>query len=224
MLKAKKKLTKREIKQDKLVTTYLKVRDFYDVHQRTLTYAFVGVLAVLMLGIFMYRSKQAAEQKSSVEFARGKAAFESGDYDAAIDILESLAEDFSGTKSAGMGILYLGKAYLQKGNFEQAEHDFREYLEDYSDDPILEIAAATGIAVSYDERGDYANAAIFYEKAAMDHKDSFKAPELLLSAARCFRLAEKPEEARRVLKKIVDAYPESQSVTEAKMYLSELNS
>lgn len=224
MLKAKKRLTRREIKQDKLVTTYFKTLDFLSKFKREFTYGLVALIAVGALGFFVVNSKRSAEKKAAVEFARGKAAFDNGDFAAAIDVFTALTADFSGTKSAGWGNIYLGKANLKMNNFEAAEKYFRTYLDDYDADPLLSLAAATGIAASYDQRGDYAKAAQFYENAAKTYKASFKAPELLISAARCYRLSGQKDDARRVLQMVIADYPESQSVSDAKMYLSEISS
>ncbi len=224
MLKAKKKLTRREIKEDKLVTFYFKAQDFYRLYQKWVHYGILAVVVLISLGIYIANSKQEAEEKASVELARGKAAYQNEDYDVAIDILSALTSDFSGTRAAAMGTLYLAKAYLAKKDYEQAEAYFRKYLDDYGDDPILKTAAAMGIAVVYDERGDFEKAAELYEEAAQMDKDSFKSNELLLAAARCYKLAGKKDEAARVLEDLLERKPTGQVATEARLYLSELRS
>ncbi|RMD91761.1 MAG: outer membrane protein assembly factor BamD [Calditrichaeota bacterium] len=224
MLKAKKKLTRKEIKQDKFVTYYFKTLDFYNAHKKEVHYALLAIVAVAALSFYVVNSKYAAEQKAAVELAKGKAAFQNGNYDVAIDVLSALTSDFSGTKSAGMGTLYLAKAYMAKKQYDLAEQNFKKYLDDYGDDPILSVSAAIGVAVTYDERGNYQKAAELYEQAAQKYKKSFKAPEMLLSAARCYKLAGKIEDARRVLNLLLKEHADSQYATDAKLFLAELRS
>ncbi len=222
MLKAKRKIKKKEIKQDKFVTYYFKTLDFYNQYKKEVHYGLIGLVAVFILGFYLVNSKKEAEQKAAVELARAKAAFVNENYDVAIDILTALTENFSSTRSAGVGTILLAKAHFAKKDYEQAEIYFRKYLDDYDDDPILALAAAEGIAATYDERGDYAKAAELYEKAANRFKDSFKAPELLLAAGRCYKLAGNTQDARRVFEELVKNYEKSQVVNDAKMYLAEL--
>lgn len=224
MLKAKKKLRRREIKEDKLVTYYFRAQEFYRRNQKLVNYAVIAVAALIFLGVYISNSKKAAEEKASVELARGKAAFASENYDVAIDVLSALTSDFDGTRAAGIGTIYLAHAYMAKKDYDEAERAFHRYLDDYGDDPILAVTAAAGIAACYDEKGDYGRAAELYEEAARKYKDSFKAPELLLSAARCYRLYGKQDEARRVLQTLLDRYPSSQLANDAKLYLAELRS
>ncbi len=224
MLKAKKKITRKEIKQDKFVTYYFKALELYRTRQKEITYGLLAVVVLIAFGFYYVSSKRAAEQKAAVELARAKAAYADENYDVAIDVLTQLTNNFSSTKSAAVGTIYLARAFLAKKDYDQAEAYFQKYLDDYGDDPILSLAAYEGIAVTYDERGDYARAAELYEKAAQKFPDSFKAPELLLAAGRCYKAADKKEDARRVLKKVVEKYADSQSVNDAKMYLAELTS
>jgi len=224
MLKAKKRLTRKEIKEDKLVTYYFKALDYYEAHKREFLYGAIAVVAIIAFGLYYMNSQKAAEQTASVEFAKGKAAYESGNYDAAIGILEALTSDFDGTHGAATGTIYLAKAYMAKGQYEDAERTFKKYLDDYGDDPILSLAAATGIAASHEARGEHDKAAEAYEKAAKKYKDSFKAPDLLFAAARSYKEAGRPQDAKRVLDQLLETYPESQVASDAKLMLGELRS
>ena len=224
MLKAKKRLTRREIKEDKLVTTYFQALDFYEAHKREFLYAAVALVAIIAFAFYYSNSKKAAEQTASVEFAKGKAAYDNGNYDAAIGILEALTADFDGTRGAASGTIVLAKCYMSKGQYKEAEQTFKKYLDDYGDDPIFSLAATAGIAASYEAQGDYGKAAQAYERAAKKYSDSFKAPEFLLSAARCYKKVNQPQDAKRVLNELIETYPKSQVVSDAKLLLGELRS
>jgi TolA-binding protein len=94
-------------------------------------------------------------------------------------------------------------------------------LDDADDDPILSVSAANGLAATHEERGDFAKAAKLYEEAANKCAESYRAPQLLISAARCFKQAGQAEGARRALQKLLDKYPKSTHAEEAKLLMAE---
>ncbi len=224
MLKPQKRLSKRELKQDKLVTAWFKANDYISHHSRDLLLGAIAV-AVVVAGVLWYNYYQKSQENvASVLLAHGKTSYENQQTQAAIDTLLKLVNNYSGTPSAGVGTVYLANAFFQKKSYAEAEKYYRQYLDDYGDDPILRIAAAAGVAATYDERGDFAKAGELYEKAAKDHRDSFRAPELYMQAARCYHLSKKSTEAARVLALLLKEYPEAKQVEEAKLLQAELRS
>lgn len=222
MLTPKKKITRHRMKEDKLVTTYFKVNDYINQHTREISYAVIGVVAVLVLAFLMMRSKREAEQNASVELAKAKIEFARQAYPAAIDILKNLVDNYDGTKSAGLGTIYLAQAYIKMKDYVNAEKAFESYLDDYDDDRLLSGTAAAGIAATYDERKEYGKAAGLYEKAAGSYPDLMHAPTWLMDAARCFSLAGNQQRAKQTLNKILEKYPKTAILDDAKSYLAEL--
>ncbi len=227
MLKPQKRFSrveKKQMKEDKLVTFWFKAMEWIEQHQQ---YVLGGLAAVVLFvaGGFFYKNYKAdQEQRASVMFANAKRLYDSQNYNAAVDTLVRLTNDFSGTPSAGLGTIYLANAVMFKKDYPVAEHYYRTYLDDYDDDPILSVAASAGVAGTFDERGDYARAAELYEQAAKKFSESYRAPQLLMDAARCYRLAQKGESALKVLSQLVEKYPKSKFVEEAKLLQAELKS
>jgi TolA-binding protein len=222
MLTPKKKLTRHRMKEDKLVTTYFKVNDYINQHSREITYAVIGVVAVLALAFFMIRDKREREQNASVELAKAKIEFARQAYPTAIDMLKKLIENYDDTKSAGLATIYLAQAYMKSQDYVNAQSAFETYLEDYGDDPLLAGAAAAGIAATFDERKEYAKAAELYEKAANDFSDLMYAPTWLMDAARCHANAGNKQSAKQMLQKLIAKYPKTVILDDAKSYLAEL--
>ena len=222
MLTPKKKITRHQMKEDKLVTTYLKINNFIGAHQREITYVVIGVVALLALGVFMLRSKREAETKASVELVKAKMEFTRQAYPAAIDILKKLVDNYDGTPSAGLGTIYLGQAYLKSQDYTNAAQAFQTYLDDYGGDDLLSSAAMAGLAASFDERKDYAKAAQLYEQVAEKYPGVVYAPKWLLDAARCHVNAGEKPAAQQALKKIIEKYPKTAVLEQAKSSLAEL--
>ncbi len=221
MLTPKKKLTRREMKQDKLVTTWFKVTDYLSEHSRELTMAVGGGVLVVALFFLFNWMKARDELNASEKFVQARTEYNKQNYFAAIPLLEKFVNEYGGTPSAGLATIYLANAYMHNKDYANAEKFYKQYLDDVDDDPILSISAAYGLAATYEERGDYAKAAGLYEEAASQHDDSYRAPQLLISAARCFKQAGQAEGARRALQKLIDKYPKSALAEEAKLLMAE---
>ncbi|MDZ7292877.1 MAG: tetratricopeptide repeat protein [candidate division KSB1 bacterium] len=224
MLKPKKKLTRREIKQDKLVTTWFKINDYLNRHYREVILGAMGVVLVIGLIILFRHLKSRDEQIASEKFVQARAEYNNQNYEVAIPILEKLVGEYGGTSSAGIARIYLANAYMLKKDYANAEKFYQQYLDQNHDDPILGASAAYGLAATHEERGDYAKAAKLYEEAANTYAKSYRAPQLLITAARCYKQAGQPEGARRALQKLLDKYPKSGLIEDAKLLLAETGS
>jgi TolA-binding protein len=180
-----------------------------------------GVAVIIGVIIFFNYLKGQDEQNASEKLAQARVEYNKQSYTAAIPILEKLVSDYGGTKSAGLATIYLANAYMQAKDYANAEKYYQKYLDDVDNDPILSVSAAFGLAASHEERGDFAKAAKLYEEAAQQYDDSYRAPQLLMNAARCFKQAGQAEGARRTLQRLLDKYPKSGLVEEAKQLMAE---
>ncbi|MCG3117989.1 MAG: Outer membrane protein assembly factor BamD [bacterium] len=221
MLTPKKKLTRREMKEDKLVTTWFKATDWLTQHSREVLLAAGGVVVIIGLIILFNWMKSRDEQEAAEQFAQARAEYNKQNYTGTIPLLEKLVSEHGGSKSAGLAMIYLANAYMQTKDYVNAEKYYQKYLDDGDDDPILNASAAFGVAATQEERGEFAKAAKLYEEGANDYPDSYRAPQLLLNAARCYKQASQTEAARRVLQKIIDKYPKSSLLEDAKLLFAE---
>jgi outer membrane protein assembly factor BamD (BamD/ComL family) len=222
MLTPKKKLSRRELKEDKLVTTWFKATNWLEQHLRELSMAVGGVVVVVGLFVLFNWMKSRDEQNASEKLAQARAEYNKSNYAAAIPLLEKLVSDYGSTQSGGMATTYLANAYMQTKDYVNAEKYYKKYLDDGDDDPILKVSAAAGLAATQEARGEFAKAAKLYEDAAGDFADSYRAPQLLMSAARSYKQANQAEASRRVLQKLIDKYPKSELVEDAKMLMAEI--
>ncbi len=223
MLRAQKKLTKRQIKEDRFVTFYFRAQDFLQRHSRNILYA-VGAVAAIVLIVFIFQSKQAEKERNAiVELTKAKIRYFETDYDAAIPILTNLVEQYGGTDSAQEGTFYLANAHFQVGNYVEAEKYFTRFLENDGDD-ILSASAMTGIAACLEEQQNYEKAAELYKESADKYAENFMAPQNLYDSARCYALSGKIDEARQTLSKLLEKYEDATIRSDAEILLSELSS
>jgi len=222
MLKARKRITKRQIKEDKFVTFYFKAMDFVKQHSNKVTIGLIAVAGIILLTFFITQSKKTAELNASEQLAKANTEIARGEVQQTIDILLNMSENYSGTKSASKGVYLLAYTYFQKGEYENAMTYFNKYLDDYADDPILGSAAYSGIAACYEQQGKFLEAARSYEKGANKFADHYNAPQQFMDAGRCYKLDNRVADARKCYEIVIEKYPDSGFKADAELFLAEL--
>jgi len=223
MLKPRKRITKKQMKEDPLVTYYFKSLDFMREHSQKITTGAIILLALLVLFTFFMRSKRNADLNASEQLAKANVELSQNKSQEAIDILMSMIDNYSGTKSAATGVYLLAKAYYEKGDYDKALLYFEKYRDDLGDDKILASAAYSGIGSCYEQVGKYLEAAQNYEKGAKKFPQHFNAAQQLIDAARCYMLQNQFAEAKACYKLIIDKYPDNNLKNEAELYLAKLS-
>ena len=222
MLKPRKRLTKREMKEDKFVTFALNATDFL---QRNWISVALGIVAVVVVigGSAGWIKHQRAKQNAAWELlADANVAEREGKTDRAERLYEQVVEQFGRTKAGLVAYTSLGDLQFGEGRFDEAIEAYQKVLDRVGGDPLMAFAAYSGIGACLEEQGKYEEAAIHYRSYAETHSDSPFAPEALSDAARCFVQAGRIVEARTALEQIVRAYPKSQVVYQARSLLKML--
>ncbi len=222
MLKARKHITKRQIKEDKFVTFYFKAVDFLKQNMNKITIGLAIVLAAIILTMLLFRSKKTAELNASVKLAEANSKMARGELQQTIDILLNMSESYSGTNSAARGVYLLAYSYFEKGEYENAITYFKKYLDDYANDPILTNAAYSGLGACFEQQGKFADAAQSYEKGATKFGDSYNAPQQLMDAARCYVSVNRIADAKNCYETVIKKYPEAKVKNDAELFLAKL--
>lgn len=223
MLKARKRITKRQIKEDKFVTTYFKTIDFINKNSKNVTIGLVAIIAIIVLLVLMARSKQTAELNASEQLAKANAEISQNNLTQAVDILLNMVDNYSGTNSAENGVYLLAYTYFQKGDFEKAQSYFKKYVDKYRKNPILSSSAYSGLGASLEQQGKFLEAAEWYEKGAKKYPNHFNATQQFMDAARCFGLANQKDKAKACYETIIENYPKSNLKNDAELYLAKMS-
>lgn len=219
MLTPKKKLVKKEIKQDTLLTTYVKTTGFYYENKKYVNYAVTAVVVLAVAVVIFINNRRSNNEKAGAELSRvitvmDAAPADPGTLHAAIDGkpeqgimgLKSIVDNYGGTDAGDLARYYLAGAYYRLGDFANALDQYDRYS---APDKLLDAGARAGEAACHEALKEYADAAELYDDAARINPDGVAAPEYLNSAARCYGAAGKPEEAVKLLKKLREDYPKS---------------
>jgi len=220
MLKPRKRITKKQLKEDKLVTFYFQATSWIEKNSK---YIYMGLGAILLVVVLLFvnaRAKKSSESSASVELSRATRAYESGDYKNAITQLSNLVENYGGTRSGILSLLYLANSFYQNGDTENAIKNYKEFYSKFSGDEHLLASAMGGIAACLEQEKKYREAAEQYEKIVHKYPKAVQAPYFLLRSGRCFTLANDNGKAKQQFEKLVKDYPNAQEKEDALMLLA----
>lgn len=228
MLTKQKKLSRKEIKEDKLVEFYYKSQTFFE-ENKTKILMYVGIAAVAVAAVFGYLSYQSSQnEKAGIELAKVIDMFDQGDFlgaiegrkDANIAGLKQIIADYGSTENGEIAKIYLANSFANLGKVEDAF----KYYEDYSGDiDIFKAAALAGQAGYFAYKNEYEKAAELYEKASKVSKtNSMNADYSFQSAINYFEAGEK-DQAKNLFQLIKDEFKTSMVFSQVDRYLTLLN-
>lgn len=228
MLTKKKKLSKREIKEDKLVTTYYKVYNYFMENKNRLG-IYAGGLAIAVLAIYFYLSNKASNNEiAGTQLGRVLAIYDAGSYLEAIEGrqgtnivgLKKIVSDYGSTNNGEIAKIYLANAYQMLGKVEEAFDLYKDYG---GSNEIFKATALAGEAGYYAYKNDFEKAADLYLRASRVSKANVLNPDYMLKAAVNYIEAGNKEEAKDLLETIRKDYQTSTAFRDVDRYLTLTN-
>jgi len=228
MLRPKKKITKKEMKEDALISTYVKVTSFYEQYKRTISIAITAVVVVVIATVVFFKNRADNNERAFQQVGEIHQFFDNGQYQAAIDGipernvvgLASIVDNYGSTTAGNLARFYLANAYFQLGKFDEALEMFEKYS---PGDDALAASRYAGIAGCQEVKGNYAEAGRNFEKAASAYKNESSVAENLNSAARNLALAGDKEKAVEVYKRLKKNHPTTTYGRDADRHIAQLS-
>lgn len=228
MLTKRKKLSKKEIKEDKLVESYYKAYGFFEENKSKIAIYAVALVLVIVAVYFYIDNRNAKNEEAGLELSRVMSLYDAGSYLEAIEGragtkvkgLKKIVEEYGSTENGELAKIYLANSY----SFLGKQNEALNYYKDYSgDNDLFEAAALAGEAGYYAFKNEFEKAADTYLKASKISEDDILNPDYMLSAAKNYMKAGKNEEAKELLEDIRDNYNTSSAFREVDKYLPVLN-
>ncbi|MEX2191501.1 MAG: tetratricopeptide repeat protein [Bacteroidota bacterium] len=220
MLKPKKKITKREMKQDKLVTTYFEAQSWFESNRKRVSSLFFSLLVVGIAIWFYYNNRSTQNLAATADLGRIIRYYDAGNFQIAVygspqenmRGLQQIVDEYGGTESGEFATFYLANAYFAIGDYDKALQYYEDA--DLSDDG-LKAAVKAGIASCHEVKGNHAEAADYFEQAAQMDSRKLHTAERLFHAGNNYLLAGNKEKADEALKKLKANFPTSPYAREA---------
>ncbi len=227
MLTKKKKLSKKDIKEDKLVSFYYKAYAFVDENRsRVISYG-IGFLVVVAAVIFYVNHKHQQNMAAADQLAKVINLYDQGAYLEAIEGhagtdeigLKKIVEEYGSTENGETAKIYLANAYNFLGKYDDA----LKYYEDYDGSiSMFKATALAGEAGYYADKKEYEKAADLYEKAAHVSETDVLNPDYLLYAGINYLSAGKKKNAKEMFDTIKKDYDTSPANMEVNKYLAQV--
>lgn len=228
MLRPKKKISRRELKEDALVSTYVKVTTLYEQNKRNISIA-LTVLVVAVFAVVIYLKNRADNnEKALTALGAIFESYDAGQFQTAVDGipekniqgLKAIVDNYGNSKSGDLARFYLASAYSQLGRYSEALREF----EDYSPSgELLSVARLSGIGSCQEALGMFGEAASAFEKAATQFPKDISAAENLNDAARDYARAGEKEKAIDIYKRIKKNYPTTAFARDADRFIAQLS-
>ncbi len=229
MLEKKKKITKKEIKQDPLVTSYYKVYNFFLEHQAKILIV-IATVALVIISIIVYSNKKESDNLTAANLlSKVIPLYNNALYQQAIDGqkaqnivgLKSIVDNYGNTEQGEVTKIYLANCYLFMGKSEEAYKYFKDYD---GSNLLLKAASLAGQAAYFETKKDYKKSVDLYKEAVKIYKENPSNADYLLKAGINLMKLNKKEEAKKIfelIKKDYKTYPEAREVDR---YLIEVES
>ncbi|MBD3367719.1 MAG: tetratricopeptide repeat protein [Candidatus Eisenbacteria bacterium] len=220
----RKRISKKDLKHDALVESVSKSARFVEDHLNKVLIGAVAVLVVVFVVGMVIRSRRATELEANAALVTATQTLNSGLYGQASTLLNEVITQYPGTRSAQAATCYLGTVHYHQGDYQQALDRFEDYLARSRANGTLRTIALEGKAAVLEERNDFAAAAALYEQLA---RESAALPPVqaryLVEAMHTYRADGQWDRVADTARRIIDEFPETRAVGEARMILAEAN-
>jgi len=229
MLKPQKKVSKKEIKEYKLVTSYFETRKWIEQNKRIVGYIIATPLIIALLGFWWYQKSKDWNDQATTMLAKIIHYYDEGRYDMAINGvpqegtqgLQAIVEEYGSTKTGQIAKLYLANAYYSTKNYDKA----LEYYDAISvSDQLVTSTAYAGMASCYEIKGELEKAAAYFEKAAAKNMTIGHAPENLQKSAMNYAAIGKKDKAVELLKTLKKEFPTSIIARDVDRFIAQYSS
>jgi len=228
MLRPKKKISHRELKEDALVTWYVRLRTLYDTNRRTISIAITVVVVAVAAGLMYLKNRSDNNENAITALGAIFETYDAGQYQTAVDGipernikgLKSIVDNYGNSATGDLARFYLANAYYQLGRYDEALKAYDDYS---PSGELLSVARLSGLGACYEAKGEYRAAAAQFEKAATQYPSGASAAEYLNDAARDYGQAGEKEKAIDLYRRIKKNYPTSAFARDADRFISQLS-
>lgn len=197
------KMTKRQIKEDALVTAAFRATEVWERHGRAILIGLGALVLVAVLAVFVMRTRAQSEERAQGELFRAVLSMAQSDYVTAGPMLKELIDNSAGTNAARDAMRYLGDVSLAQNKPGEAATWYQKFINKSGGDKAAALAGVWGLASAHENNKAFAEAAAAYGDAAKRSGSDNERGRAMLAQARCYLRAGQNAKAIEVYKAVV---------------------
>ena len=219
LFKPVRRLTKRQIKEDKLVTMAAKTSAWLRLNYPKIIAGAAGLVILIIVANNILGKDEALGLEAADAFAKTKIAAIEGRIGDIFLHGEEAYTKYPGTGGGAQALLLVANTYFDLGRLSEGKGAFQRCIDDYSDDPVMVYAGWIGLAACLEQEGKPGAAAAKYEGFANTYRDSPFRGASLIEAARCYGEAGDRDKKRALLEMVIDGHKDSPLASDARVRL-----
>jgi TolA-binding protein len=198
---SRKHLSKRELKEDRLVTSPSHAYDFVSQRKTTILVALLAVVALVLVVVLYRNSSRAGASRSEEILYLALSDYDAGRLREAANGLQQFVERYPRHARIGVAESALGNAHLMLGQTNDAKTQFEKAVRDADTGSPAWVAAKTGLGAVASAQGLLDEAAQHFEEAAAKSRSKEAGAEAMSEAIRARIAAGQADAARALLDK-----------------------
>lgn len=222
------KLTRKEMKEDKLVTFTTKAIDWLREYYRPILIG-VGALVVVGVSVWVFFALRATNyRRASEQLSEALVYYQVSDdvagaedataretrYTNTINALQKVVDGYPGSPGMKQALFYLGESYFQLGNYDEAKKAYDQLSSRFPKD-ILAPLSLNNLAYAYEGLGDRSEAIATYNRLLQNYPDHFLSKRVYLNIGRLWEQENNYEEAEKNYQRVIAQYPDTQIALQA---------
>jgi len=202
MLRAKKKIKKKELKKDPFFEKIDESFRFYKKNQQVIIISLLIIILMILIGWYYFNSQNKKNEEAAGQFGIAQFYLSGQQYENATKKFEEVNELYSNTKYGNLTLYYLGYINYNQNKFEKAIEYFNDYLDKSCDDNVINGAAYNGLAKIYEDKAEFLKAGINYKSAYETTPLEFKKIEYAFQSIDCLIKAKEYEKANKLITRV----------------------
>ena len=215
-------LSKRELKEDRLLSSMGRALDYFNDHRMTILLALGGLIAlVAVFGIYKSASKSGASRSEEILYLALN-DYEVGRYREAANGLQQFVDRYPRHKRVGIAQTALGNAHLMLNETNEAKTQFEKAVGNAPRGSAAWVSAKTGLGLLAASQGMNDDAARLFEEAAEASESKEAAGEAIARAIGARIAAGQRDAAKALLEKATRDYAGTRAAQTFPKYEGEL--
>ncbi len=160
----------------------------------------------------------AQDTKQNADFKLAVNLFNDKLYDLSLEQFKQFVSNFPGSSQIPDAKFYIGRIYRSLGKRDEARAAFQSFALTYAEHSLAPDAW-WNIGEMYADEKKFADAASAFERIKIFHPKSQRAPRALFAASNYFEQANDGENAKKMLRALLDEYPTNELVSKTHVRL-----